>query len=175
MATHRAPGIGNRESAAGGRAAAGRVWALAAVLLVAPGAGARAQTARERAPAATPVPVAARALGRGQVLTADDIAYAPAPAHARLPIPDSRLPAPGWTTRRVIAAGEVLRAPAVAPPAAVRAGEPVALVYQAEGITLRLAGTAAADAPVGGRVPVRVDTRRRFEGVVAGPGVVRLP
>jgi flagella basal body P-ring formation protein FlgA len=57
----------------------------------------------------------------------------------------------------------------------VRAGEPVALVYQADGVTLRLAGTAATDAPVGGRVAVRVDTRRRFEGVVAGPGLVRLP
>jgi flagella basal body P-ring formation protein FlgA len=51
----------------------------------------------------------------------------------------------------------------------------VALLYQADGVTLRLAGTAATDAPVGGRVAVRVDTRRRFEGVVAGPGLVRLP
>jgi hypothetical protein len=94
---------------------------------------------------------------------------------ARRPWPPR--PARWWagTTRRVIAAGEVLRAPPWRRRAAGARGEPVALLYQADGVTLRLAGTAATDAPVGGRVAVRVDTRRRFEGVVAGPGLVRLP
>ncbi len=170
----RGPGTGDRGLSVRVAAAV-----AAAVLVLAPGrAGAQAPDARVGDPR---VPVAARALARGQVLTADDITFAPAPrpgagAAARpVPAPRSPVPGPGWTTRRMISAGEVLRAPAVAPPAAVRAGEPVALVYQADGITLRLAGTAAADAPLGARVPVRVDTRRRFEGVVAGPGLVRLP
>jgi flagella basal body P-ring formation protein FlgA len=125
-----------------------------------PGAGAARRVDVRHVPAR-----AARALARGETLAAADIDAAGADG-VRLV---------GWTTRRVIAAGEPLRAPAVAPPAAVRAGEPVALLYQADGVTLRLAGTAATDAPVGGRVAVRVDTRRRFEGVVAGPGLVRLP
>jgi len=115
--------------------------------------------------AAGAAPRAARPLARGQTLAAADIDAAAGDA--------TRLV--GWTTRRMIAAGEVLRAPAVAPPAAVRAGDAVALVYAADGLTLRLNGTAAADAPLGGRVAVRVDGRRRFEGVVAGPGLVRLP
>lgn len=121
-------------------------------------------------PAAAPAPRAARPLARGQTLAATDI---DAGAGATGTGDAARLV--GWTTRRMIAAGEVLRAPAVAPPAAVRAGDAVALVYAADGLTLRLNGTAAADAPLGGRVAVRVDTRRRFEGVVAGPGLVRLP
>jgi flagella basal body P-ring formation protein FlgA len=114
---------------------------------------------------ATPAPRAARALARGHTLAAADVDGPPAEA-ARLA---------GWTTRRVIAAGEVLRAPAVAAPAAVRAGQSVAVVYAADGVALRLHGTAAADAPVGGRVAVRIDMRRRMEGVVEAPGVVRLP
>lgn len=125
--------------------------------------GATAAAAGEVVAAATPR--AARALARGQTLAAADV-DGPAGEAARLV---------GWTTRRVIAAGEVLRAPAVAPPAAVRAGETVAVVYAADGVTLRLNGTAAADAPLGGRVTVRVDMRRRLEGVVEAPGVVRLP
>ncbi len=112
-------------------------------------------------------PRAARALARGEALASADIAA---------PAGDTTAPRlVGWTTRRVIAAGEALRAPAVAPPAAVRAGDRVAVVYQQGGIALRLAGTAAADAALGGRVPVRVDVRRRFEGTVTAPGVVTLP
>jgi flagella basal body P-ring formation protein FlgA len=111
-------------------------------------------------------PRAARALARGETLAAADIDGVGARDAGRFV---------GWTTRRMIAAGEPLREPAVAPPAAVRAGDAVALVYRADGVTLRLAGTAAADAPLGGRVTVRVDARRRFEGVVAAPGLVRLP
>lgn len=112
-----------------------------------------------------PAPRAARALVRGQTLATADVDAPPAEAARYV----------GWTTRRVIAAGELLRPPAVAPPTAVRAGDAVAVVYAAEGVTLRLRGTAAADAPVGGRVTVRIDMRRRLEGVVAGPGVVQLP
>jgi flagella basal body P-ring formation protein FlgA len=139
--------------------------ALAAVLAAAAPAARAQAPARPAASTLGTSPRAARALARGETLAAADIDAAGADG-VRLV---------GWTTRRVIAAGEPLRAPAVAPPAAVRAGEPVALLYQADGVTLRLAGTAATDAPVGGRVAVRVDTRRRFEGVVAGPGLVRLP
>ncbi len=150
--------------------------AAAALLPAAPAAAQRAAAAAPApaahaagrapaGPAAAPAtaPRAARALARGETLAVADV---DGPGAERLV---------GWTTRRVIAAGEPLRAPAVAPPVAVKAGDPVALVYQAEGLTLRLKGTAAGAAPVGGRVPVRVDTRRRFEGVVVAPGVVRLP
>jgi flagella basal body P-ring formation protein FlgA len=108
-------------------------------------------------------PVASRDLPRGHVLAADDIRAA------------GRVAAPvGWTTRRVIAAGEALRAPAIAPPAAVTSGQKVAVVWRDAGVELRLAGTAAQDAPVGARVAVKVDARRRLEGTVIGPGLVRI-
>jgi flagella basal body P-ring formation protein FlgA len=114
--------------------------------------------------------LAARELPRGHVLTADDIRS----GGARSTPAARRSTLVGWTTRRAIAAGEPLRAPAVAPPAAVRAGEKVAVVWRDAGIELRLAGTAAQDAPVGARVAVRVDARRRLEGTVVGPALVRI-
>ncbi len=145
-------------------ALAAALGAALAAVAAAPAAPAAAPALAAQAPAAA-APRAARPLARGQTLAAADIDAAGGDARRLV----------GWTTRRVIAAGEPLRAPAVAPPAAVRAGDAVALVYQADGLSLRLAGTAAADAPLGGRVAVRVDTRRRFEGIVTAPGVVRLP
>jgi flagella basal body P-ring formation protein FlgA len=145
-------------------ALAAALGAALAAVAAAPAAPAAAPALAAQAPAAA-APRAARPLARGQTLAAADIDAAGGDARRLV----------GWTTRRVIAAGEPLRAPAVAPPAAVRAGDAVALVYQADGLSLRLAGTAATDAPLGGRVAVRVDTRRRFEGVVTAPGVVRLP
>ncbi len=146
-------------------ALAAALGAALAAVAAAPAAPAAAPALAAQAPAAAAAPRAARPLARGQTLAAADIDAAGGDARRLV----------GWTTRRVIAAGEPLRAPAVAPPAAVRAGDAVALVYQADGLSLRLAGTAAADAPLGGRVAVRVDTRRRFEGIVTAPGVVRLP
>ena len=118
-------------------------------------------------PTSAAAPRAARPLARGESLAAADIVAAPGDTLASHLV--------GWTTRRVIAAGEVLRAPAVTPPAAVRAGDHVAVVWQQAGVALRLAGTAAADAALGSHVAVRVDTRRRFEGTVTAPGVVTLP
>ncbi len=132
--------------------------------------------ARATSVAADAVPVAARALPRGHVLAAEDIA----PAPQSPPGSGSRSPVRGlvgWTTRRMVAAGEPLRAPAVAPPDAVRAGQPVAVVYRDAGLELRLAGTAAASAPVGQRVAVRVEhggRTRRLEGTVVAAGVVAI-
>lgn len=153
----------------------------AAVLLVAP-ALARAQTSRT-ARQASATPTAARTLPRGVVLTAEDIAAGESAPSA---LSAQRSSLVGWTTRRVIAAGEPLRAPAVAPPAdaavpntaagasAVRAGQPVVVVYRDAGVELRLGGVAAQDGAVGARVAVRLDARRRLEGTVVASGVVRL-
>lgn len=113
------------------------------------------------------VPRAARVLARGETLAATDIAAAPGDTLAAQLV--------GWTTRRLIGTGEPLRPPAITPPATVRAGDHVAVVWQQGGVALRLAGTAATDAPLGTRVAVRVDMHRRFEGTVTAPGVVTLP
>jgi flagella basal body P-ring formation protein FlgA len=119
-------------------------------------------------PAAAPeavAPVATRDLPRGHVLAADDIS----PATPSLV---------GWTTRRVITAGQALREPAVARPlaaSAVTAGQQVAVIWRDQGIALRMSGVATNAAPIGARVKVRLDARRRLEGTVVAPGVVQLP
>jgi len=140
-------------------------------------------------PSVRTVPVAARAIARGEVLGADAIALAPdttravreAPAGGWTAAPRPTAAAgpvrPGWVARRQIAAGEPLRAPAVTPPDAVRHGQPVRVVYRESGLAITISGTAAADAPVGARVAVRVESAgraRRLEGTVIAPGLVQL-
>ena len=120
--------------------------------------------ARATAASVVVTPTAARDLPRGHVLAADDVT----PATPSLV---------GWTTRRVITAGQPLREPGIARPlaaSAVTAGQRVAVLYRDAGVELRLAGTAAGAAPMGGRVQVRMDARRRVEGTVVAPGVVQL-
>lgn len=119
-------------------------------------------------PAAAPeavAPIATRDLPRGHVLAAGDMS----PAMPSLV---------GWTTRRVITAGQALREPAVARPlaaSAVTAGQQVAVIWREQGVALRMNGVATNAAPIGARVKVRLDARRRLEGTVVAPGVVQLP
>ena len=110
-------------------------------------------------------PVAARELPRGAVIRPADVDGAN---------PGEALAVLGWVTRRVVRAGEPLRAPAVAPPALVASGETVQLLWSAPGMELRMRGRALGSAALGETVGVRLDVRRRFEGVVVGPGLVRM-
>jgi flagellar basal body P-ring formation protein FlgA len=105
-------------------------------------------------------PVAARDLARGVALEAADV------------LGGSELV--GWVTRRVVREGEVLRPPAIAPPEMVRSGDTVQGIWRHGGMEIRVQGRAMNSAAEGERVSVRVDARRRFEGVAAGSGVVRL-
>jgi flagella basal body P-ring formation protein FlgA len=83
-------------------------------------------------------------------------------------------PGAGWITKRRINAGEILRAPLVEAPRAVRSGETVRLVLQRANVTLVLTGKAIGSAALGERIMVRADTGKRVEGVVIEPGIVRL-
>jgi flagella basal body P-ring formation protein FlgA len=143
--------------------------------LAAAGPGATAPTVGKAAPSAATWLVAARDLERGETLTAEDFTRVPVPADAGAGAGDD---APqeliGWKTRRVIAEGEPLRAPAVAPPDLVNAGEPVEAVFRGRTVVLRVKGTAAGSGAMGERVLVRIDARRRLEGVVIGPALVEL-
>lgn len=138
--------------------------AAAAALFLAAG-GLHAQTAGQAALA-----VAARDLPRGVVLTAQDIVSAPLPAGRDT----AGIARPGWTTRRMLTAGEPLVVPAVAPPDLVEAGQTVQAVWRHGAIELRLAGQATGSGALGERVLVRIDTRRRVQGVVVGPALVQL-
>ena len=131
------------------------------------------------------VAVAAHEIARGSTLTAGDIAYAPRDAHTR---ERSRSATPstnttpaaaddslvGFTTRRLLAAGEPLRAPAVVAPQLVKSGDLVEIVWGQDGIVVTLRGRATRSAGVGERIAVRVDSQRKLEGTVIAAGRVRV-
>jgi len=116
-----------------------------------------------------PDPTAARDLPRGITLTEADIVRRDDPALAAT---NGDGVGEGWVTRRLIAAGEPLRRPAVAPPVWVATGESVQVLYRVGSVEARLRGTAMGTASKDERVLVRIDTRRRVEGVVVAPGLV---
>lgn len=126
--------------------------------------------ARAQTTAAATVPVAARELARGAVLADEDIA----PPAGEALTAAARRALRGWVTRRRVSAGEPLRPPAVHPPAVIRAGEAVQLIWREGTLEIRLRGRAMNQASAGDRVAVRVDVGRRFEGTAIGEGLVQL-
>jgi flagella basal body P-ring formation protein FlgA len=117
--------------------------------------------------------VAARPIARGTVLSTADIV-------ARVVSADDSVAStqvgPGWIARRPIREGEPLRSPAVAPPPLVHGGTDVRFRLQHEDLQLLLPGRALSSGALGDTILVRLDARRRFRGVVSGPGlVIALP
>jgi flagella basal body P-ring formation protein FlgA len=145
-----------------------RVLALACTLATL----APAALAQERASAGAPR--AARAIARGAVLTHADIAV-DSSARADSSVAGAASVAPGWVARRVIAAGEPLRPPAVAPPPVVRTGDTVQVVWAGGTVRLSTRGQAANAAAAGERVTVRLDDGRRIEGQATESGEVQIP
>lgn len=119
--------------------------------------------------------VATRAIGSGESLTDNDIALRDTVITWRwAAAPDSTRPSAGWVARRAIAAGEVLRAPAVMAPPVVTSGATVTAIWQDGPVRLLLNGTATNTAAIGAPVGVRVDRTRRLDGIAIGPNTVRL-
>ncbi len=96
------------------------------------------------------------------------------PAHGATIAPDTTRALPGWVTHRNIAAGEVLRAPAVSPPPAVTSGSKVTAIWQDGPVRMVITGIATNNAAIGAPVGVRIDPTRRLDGIAAGPNTVRL-
>ena len=119
------------------------------------------------------VPVATHQIARGATLSAGDIELRDSTMRSGVSL-DTNEVAPGWVTRRVINAGEVLRSPAVEPPNLVTANQPVSVEWVDQNIRLTLRGTATRNAAIGTRVTVRMDNGRRIDGTVVGAGRVRL-
>ena len=135
-----------------------------------------ARIAAAQAPSATSAPtrrvaVATRVLPRGTTLTADDFAVRDTVFRGA---GDTTSVAPGWVTRRTIAAGEVLRAPAVEAPAVVTANEPVQVEWADHNVVLTVRGIAGRSGAVGDRVPVRTELGKRIEATIVAPGRVRI-
>ena len=122
------------------------------------------------------VSVAARALARGDTLQASDIATMDTTIVWRWNsvAPDTTRALPGWVTRRNIALGELLRAPAVMPPPVITSGARVTAIWQDGPLRVVVSGVATNTAAIGAPVGVRIDPTRRLDGVAAGPNIVRL-
>jgi flagella basal body P-ring formation protein FlgA len=119
------------------------------------------------------VAVATHQIARGATLSASDIELRDSTMRSGGTV-DTNEVAPGWITRRVINAGEILRAPAVEPPTLVTANQPVAVEWIDQNIRLTLRGTATRNAAIGSRVTVRMESGRRIDGTVVGAGRVRI-
>jgi len=130
-----------------------------------------AVSVRVRVGVETLVLVAAQELKRGQVLSQLDLGSAQEVQWGE-PVRPEPLPEVGWVVQRLIRRGEPLRSPAVQPPLAVVSGKPVALVWQRDGVGIRMKGRAVGSAPMGGQVFVRTESGERLEGVAVAPGVV---
>lgn len=117
-----------------------------------------------------PVALARHDLARGVVLTDDDIEMKSASGTRT-----GAAGGVGWITRRVIRAGEELRAPAVAPPELVGRGETVELRRQSGSVQLSIAGTALTGAALGERIQIRISRGWTVEAVVIGPALAALP
>jgi flagella basal body P-ring formation protein FlgA len=134
--------------------------------------GTRAQVVL-RAGVLVPLPVATRALDRGQVLEAGDIRYETA-LHWGDPRGREVGAEVGWVARRALLPDEPLERPAVTPPKVVHSGRPVEIVWERGALCVTVLGRAAGTAEVGESVYVRTDTGRRLRGIALGPGRVRI-
>ncbi|MFN8571747.1 MAG: flagellar basal body P-ring formation chaperone FlgA [Gemmatimonadaceae bacterium] len=138
-------------------------------------AGTRAQAQQDT----LPVLVATRPLPRGTVLTESDMTLSTHPLGERRGSgrANELRPEPGWITRRVIRAGEVLASPAVTPAPTIASGAAVHYVVRRGDLELAVPAVAVTSASDGQPITVRFTTppQRRATGIVAGPARVVAP
>ena len=120
------------------------------------------------------VDILTRPVSRGTLLTATDFTRSEADAgDARFALTAQRVK--GMAARRDLPRGSIVRAADVAPPPAVRRGEPVRIMLDMAGMLITAQGRALADAAEG--EPVRVystSTNATLTARVTAPGAVAL-
>jgi flagella basal body P-ring formation protein FlgA len=122
------------------------------------------------------VVVASRAVDRGAVLAATDLAVEERETNS-LPASYMRDPAEltGFTLARPVVAGTVISPALLAADHVIHRGDVVTLIAQSGSMTVRAQGRALADAALHSRVRVQnVGSGRQVEGVVVGSGVVEI-
>jgi flagella basal body P-ring formation protein FlgA len=149
-------------------------FAVAATLLAAAAVEAQSPAARAAVPSRRVV-VAVRLLARGATLAAGDVALRDTTLALRVPLLDDTVHLVGAELRRVVQAGEPLRAGDLAPAVAVRGGDTVTAELVRDGVRLTLRATALRHAAVGAPVPLRTLVGgRRLAGTVVSRTHVRL-
>lgn len=126
-------------------------------------------------PATTPVVVTARAMARGEVVTAADVelrdaGYAPKPGDRRVAARSIEALV-GMEVRQPMPAGSMVYMDSVRPPLMVRRGDVIQVTSQSGGIRVRTTAKALADRSHGQMVEVEaLATKERFDARVVGPG-----
>jgi flagella basal body P-ring formation protein FlgA len=120
------------------------------------------------------VDILARPVPRGSLLAMTDFTRSEAEAGAaRFALSASR--AAGMAARRDLPRGSVVRAADIAPPPAVRRGEPVRIMLDMAGMLITAQGRALADAAEGESVRVySTSTNATLTARVTAPGAVAL-
>ena len=137
-------------------------------------AGAADCAMRVRAGVREALPVAARAVAEGATLQAGDLTIT-SQVHWGAPLAAHAAPEAGWVLRRALAPGDPVRTGDAAPPAVVRPGQPVRLVWARGVIHLEWNGVALNAARVGEHVRARVEGRGdSYDGIAGCDGVVTL-
>jgi flagellar basal body P-ring formation protein FlgA len=122
------------------------------------------------------LPVLARPVAAGEVITAADVDWiTAAPNRLRPASVTAAEQLIGTEARRPLPAGRVLSARDLQAPRLVLRGRTVQLVYAKPGLKLSALGIAQADGALGDLVRVvNLDSRRQLQGVVVGPDRVAL-
>lgn len=133
-------------------------------------------TVTGRADPVIDVPVLARPLARGEVIEAGDVEWVRMRSdRIRTDAITVETALIGQEARRALRAGEALRGYDLREPAAVTRGETVALVFQSGPLTLTARARALENAALGQTARfVNLQSNRTVEGVVDGPGRVRV-
>jgi flagella basal body P-ring formation protein FlgA len=123
-----------------------------------------------------PVVVATRGLSAKHIITPDDVRVETQDiASMRKGYIENPEQVIGHQLRYPVALGSVMNPTNLIAQKVVRRGEQIMLVAGIGGMEVRMAGTALSDAQFGQRIRVKnVSSKRIVEGVVDGPGVVRV-
>jgi flagella basal body P-ring formation protein FlgA len=112
----------------------------------------------------------ARNLAAGEIVQPADIVWAKAAA-APADSPSDPDVVIGMAARRALRAGATVSARDVGAAQVIKAGEIIAVVYEADGVSLSLQGKAMAAGGVGESISVQNTTSKKFiQAVVTGPG-----
>ncbi len=122
------------------------------------------------------LPVLARQIGAGEVVTADDIAFRRVAAsrvqRGALVEADRII---GFSARRRLNEGAPLRTADLQKPIVVRKGDAVTMIYRMPGIELTARGRALGDGGLGDTVQVvNVQSYKNIDAIVAGSGAVTV-